>query len=135
MNKNLILIIASAIFFICCQAQPALQKTEFPNNKAIKFRIITTPIKLLDSNRIEPSQTLVEVYIDQNIKSGFEKLSYEDWIKLLSDENTDWAANLFLYDFYKRDASYLEVRKGRKFWKRCCKESEVVFWKKKLQRD
>lgn len=128
MKKPVILNILLIFFCINIYAQSFKQK-KIINNKTLSFKVIRTPTKILDSNKVELSQTLIKVYFKKGIEKKIKGLQFEEWISLLSDEDTDWAANLCLYDIYKRDASFLKIDKGRSYWKKCCKENDLAFWK------
>ena len=134
MKKNILLTIILGIFFIPCNSQSNAQVKKIFSNKSIKFRVIHTPTKLLDSNKIEISQTLIEVYLPKSSLKKIESLKLTDWIELLSDVNTDWATCLYLYDRYKRDASQLDIKGGRKFWVRCCKKHDIIYWEEALSK-
>ena len=101
-------------------------------NDSFKFTIIRISPKFIDSNRIEPSITIVESSISKRDKEKIENLKYSDWFKLLTNEKTDWATNLYLYEIYRRDASIFENVKDIKSWRFCCKKEDLDFWRKTL---
>lgn len=59
-------------------------------------------------------------------------LSREQWLGLLDDENTDWAANLILYDIYSH-AGLGFYRTTREDWVVSRKEKDKAWWKKTLK--
>lgn len=101
-------------------------------NDSFNFRIIRTSSKILDSNRIELSAVLIESMISKMDKEKIANLKYSDWLRLLNNEKTDWAANLYLYEIYRRDASIFENIKSIERWRVCCKKEDVDFWRKTL---
>ena len=57
-------------------------------------------------------------------------INKEEWIKLLLNNKTDWAANLILYDLYKKNAVVFNtVIKSRKDWINVSKDTDVSYWK------
>ena len=67
-----------------------------------------------------------------NNRKKLKKVKINDWMVLLESKNTDWAANLYLYSLFKRDATQFEVVKTKEEWRNCCKEKDLEFWKKNL---
>jgi hypothetical protein len=76
--------------------------------------------------------SLVKSILSGSDKKRAGKLRNSDWIKLLTDEKTDWATNLYLYDINRKEASVFEVINTDVNWRKCCKEKDVAFWKDKF---
>jgi hypothetical protein len=102
-------------------------------NDSLKYNLFRPNLKLVDSNVVEISPTRVEVVLRNADRKKLENLKRSEWIKLLSDEKTDWAANIFLYDITKKDASTFEVVQNKEAWRKCCKANDLDFWKKTLK--
>jgi len=62
-------------------------------------------------------------------------LSKEEWMFLLSDKTTDWAANLVLYHLFKKEAfdfAYSNI-KDRTAWLIKKKyQDDILYWKEYL---
>lgn len=128
-NKGMFFISLLVITTTYSWGQKVSQRLIGITNKSIKFRIIKTPTIILDSARVNLSQTLVDVVLSKSSEERVKKLKAEDWISLLSNSSTDWAANLCLYEIYKRDAVLLRADRGRGYWVNCCKEKDIVYWR------
>ena len=58
----------------------------------------------------------------------------DEWIELLLNNKTDWAANLILYDLYERNAVVFNtVIKSRKDWVTVSKDTDVSYWEEFLR--
>lgn len=87
---------------------------------------------LTDTSNKNPGSLYLKVKSPEAIKDSLKKLSNENVIELLTDSTTDWATNLFLYDFYKKDAFlYFVVIQTRKDWLPT-KDCEIKYWRKRL---
>jgi len=114
-----------------CQPVTLIKKL---NNDSIKFTILKTQTKLLDSNKVSLSQEFIKVKLSDSEKRKFRKMKPAQWLILLNDDKTDWAANLCLYDLYKKDAAVFKIVRTREQWRKCCKEQDIIFWSKELNK-
>jgi hypothetical protein len=129
-KRNLI-----SIFFLFYFTTVFGQNKSLINNATIQYSELRTGFKLIDSNKVELAQYFIEVELSDSLRNEIKKLAYKDWIALLCDVNTDWAANLCLYDLYKRDAVVARLfLKKRSEWIKCCKAKEIEYWKSHLPR-
>ncbi|PSL34553.1 hypothetical protein CLV42_102125 [Chitinophaga ginsengisoli] len=71
------------------------------NNETVSYHISIIGAKF-KNGRMEPTQYLVRVDKLANDSSLIKKMTPEKWIKALNDPDTDWAANLLLYELYKK---------------------------------
>lgn len=106
------------------------QKLNFPfKNKSIKYSILLVSHGMPLTNngyRIEIECTPSQRKLLKNIRA-------DDWIILLDDSTTDWAANLALYEICGREAStYYSPIKTINDWLHL-KKTEVKYWKKYLK--
>lgn len=108
------------------------QKFEI-SNKHIKYEIVSVGSKLIN-NRLSPSKYLIEVNIPESKKKTIRRLDKKKWLSLLNNNKTDWAANLLLYEFYKKDAVlYIDIITSKTKWVALQKKKDVTYWKKKLR--
>jgi hypothetical protein len=57
------------------------------------------------------------------------RMKKAEWMELIKDSTTDWAANLCLYALYKKDASQLvDIPDPVQYWRSCCKEADQTYW-------
>jgi hypothetical protein len=134
MFKILTLVILLYAPIESCLGQEGTVKNKFINN-SINYRIIISPTMLLDSNRIEISRTLVKVVLSKSQRNKIKKFSYEEWIVLLKNNYSDWAANLCLYDIFERDASFFNDVDSRDIWIKRSKSADVTYWEDYLRKN
>lgn len=107
----------------------------FIYNDSIHYRFGYVGMKFIDDKTIEPSKYIVVINLSKNEKERVVALKKNDWLKLLSNSKTDWAANLLLYNLYKRNAiEYYVNIKNRNIWILLNKKKEEIrYWKKMLK--
>ena len=103
------------------------------NNRSFTFQILRTSTRFVDTDKLEVSQSLIKVNMPEKMKREMLKLKRGDWINLLLNDSTDWIANLCLYEIYKKDATSFEIVKNKEDWRKCCKDGDVVFWRRELK--
>lgn len=104
------------------------------SNKNIKYGAIRISSKFLDSNKFEPSRTYITVDLAQSTRHIITKFTYDEWMNLLNDSTTDWAANLCLYNIFKRDAEFFSLWQTREKWLNLgyFKKNEIKYWQNNL---
>ena len=111
------------------------KKTKFLSNESIRFEILKESLQLIDTNMISPAKYFIKVDLSAKQRKILMSLSKQDWLKLLQDSKSDWAANLALYDVYLRDAILFNtVLKDKEVWKLSAKEKDVSYWNLYLKR-
>jgi hypothetical protein len=61
------------------------------------------------------------------------KYKYEDWMAMLSDEKTDWGANLILYWIYAIECkNYAFWIQSRETWVMDQRKIDIEYWKRTL---
>ncbi len=55
-----------------------------------------------------------------------------EWLSLLNDETTDYAANILLHYIYNREAIALLYNRSIKDWRDGMKEDDILYWDKTL---
>ena len=108
------------------------------NNNTIKYsyRSTTTKIEVANSknNTFPVEIILIQVQLAPEIRNRVLKFSYNEWMNLLGDKATDWAANLCLYDIYQKDAMNIELLSDKYRWARCCRSTDIAYWRTTLPR-
>jgi hypothetical protein len=124
-----------ALFYVTFVAQCNGQGNEqFIQNDSIQYTLAYVGSQLLDNNQLIPSKWIIVVGIRSKQEKIVKAMKRDEWIRLLSDSNTDWAANLILYALYRKDAVlYNSVIKSRKDWVNLDRDKDVTYWKKILR--
>jgi hypothetical protein len=81
-----------------------------------------------------PVMYFIRVNLSTEERKVCKEITNDDWLKMLKKDNTDWIANLILYDLYKKDAiSYVGEMKSRDEWIiKKQKQEDIEFWTEKL---
>jgi hypothetical protein len=110
-----------------------LQERSWPeykiDNAPIKFVTYRTSLQFYDFDRATPSEFRVYVQITDSIKKEFKTICKDEWLRLLQDEKTDWAANPILYDIYEKEAIKFRIQPNRLDWVNRHKAKEIEYWR------
>jgi hypothetical protein len=109
-------------------------KATFVNNKTIKFHVVRKSMELIDTNMIVPSKYFIRVELNNKQRSVIKNYTSADWMKLLNNVQSDWAANLILYEMHERDAFlFWSVVKNKERWRLSAKEEDIKYWNEHLK--
>ena len=115
----------------CKREKNITNELSFINNRRINFSIkkvaCDTCFPIFDvgyrvSVKLTPKQKILVV----RMKRG-------EWLSLLNDETTDYAANILLYYIYNRDAIVLLYNRSIREWRAAMKEDDILYWEQKLK--
>ncbi|MDB5221574.1 MAG: signal recognition particle [Chitinophagaceae bacterium] len=106
----------------------------FINNDSVKFSFHFISPSLLDKHRI-PSQHIVRVELSKEKRIKAKELKRADWMRLLNDTTSDWAANLILYDLFRKDATLYwgTDNISRFYWLYLFRKDDLKYWKRFLK--
>ena len=129
--KKIFFIINLFLFYSTAYSQSTVS---FINNDSMKFSYRFISPSILDKDYV-PSQYIIRVKISGEQRNMVKDFKREYWIRLLNDKATDWAANLILYDLYRKDATILEGTnlKSRSDWVLQFKKDDITYWEKCLK--
>ena len=139
MKFNLVILGFLIMATSSCCAQKTHSKREkiitnelsFINNKRVNFSIkkvaCDTCFPIFDvgyrvSVKLTPKQDSIIV-----------RMKRREWLSLLNDETTDYAANILLYYIYNRDAIVLLYNRSIREWRAAMKEDDILYWEKRLK--
>jgi hypothetical protein len=123
------------VFSFCSiQVKSQTKNVYVPGNSSIKFVVVRKSSELTSDSTFIPVTYLIKTNISNKERELVKKINKKRWIKFLTNEKTDWAANLILYDINKKDAiSYASVIKNREDWLIVGKSKDLEYWEKKLK--
>jgi hypothetical protein len=112
------------------------QSPAFIHNDSLSFVVLRKSGELLDNGGYKPISYSIRVKISKEQREICKQISNDQWLGLLQDEKTDWAANLILYDLFEKDAlTYLNTYKSRSVWiKLGQRDADIKYWKERLIR-
>jgi hypothetical protein len=117
-----------SLFFFTIVQQTFSQT--FISNDSVKFSVLRKSSVFIGKGKIEPAVYRIKVHIADTLLNECLNFSKEKWIKLLSDDKADWAANLILYQIHKRNAVSFLASPDMRYWKLRKKKFEINYWKK-----
>lgn len=110
-----------------CQQNPVFDQI---NNDTIDWHVFHIAPTFWDGRCWGPFY-VIRIEKSPAMQTLINQMSAEEWIHALENPKTDWAANLLLYELFRKDALvYIHAEKER--WPIITKEVEVQFWRQKL---
>lgn len=121
------------ILLIWLSIRSNAQDSSVISNSTIKYGVGRAAVPIDSTGYIVISSNyIIQVEIADSIKMALSKLSREQWLQYLQNPKTDWAANLLLYDLYKKDA-LLFVTRTREEWLIRLKNEDIGYWNRTLK--
>ncbi len=103
------------------------------NNDDLEYDMLLKAASIDDSlKEMTPSMFFVELELTEEQLSVVKSISNNKWLDLLTNESTDFAANLTLHYLFEKDAISL-YRIKREDWLIAEKEKDIDYWKNYLQ--
>ncbi len=127
------------LFFlsIICNSQEFISQSsdllQLIRNEDLKFTIWYISPVFNDSEIIVEPNIVIHVSLPQSIKRQLVNISRKEWISLLENKKSDWAANLILYEIYEKNALLFEYVKKRENWVGVHQREDIEYWKQKLK--
>ena len=115
----------------CKREKNITNELSFINNRRINFSI-----KKVACDRCFPIFDIgyrVRVKLTPKQDSIIVRMKRREWLSLLNDETTDYAANILLYYIYNRDAIVLLYNRSIREWRAAMKEDDISYWEQKLK--
>ena len=98
-------------------------------NSTIQYNFIRTSMRLIGKDSLVPSKYIITVGLTSKKKQTLKKLSKDEWLNLLNNPDTDWAANILLYSLSEKDALvFFAVIKTKPDWDKCCRTDDIKYW-------
>ena len=103
----------------------------FINNRTIKYNIL-----LVACDTCAPIHDIgyrVRISLSAKEDSIIKHISKRQWLSLLNDKKTDFAANLLLYQLYEREAIMFLQIKDASDWRLAMKDDDLYYWRRTLK--
>lgn len=103
----------------------------FINNRTIKYNIL-----LVACDTCAPIHDIgyrVLISLSAKEDSIIKHISKRQWLSMLNDKKTDFAANLLLYRLYEREAIVLLHYNNAPEWRQAMKENDLHYWQQTLK--
>ena len=105
--------------------------TKFIDNRTIKYNIM-----LVACDTCAPIHDIgyrVIISLSAKEDSIIKHISKGQWLSMLNDKKTDFAANLLLYRLYEREAIVLLHYNNAPEWRQAMKENDLHYWQQTLK--
>lgn len=132
-NMKLLLIpFACALAVIHAHGQNA-EINEYVKNEAIRFDVLNTAPDF--ENGVYYSGYVIVVNSLDSVGKGLIKdIKRDQWLSLLRNDQSDWAANIILYSLYKKRASiFWTAVKTRQDWIKKSRKDDLNYWESFLK--
>ena len=135
-----VILIVQIMFILSCSAQKTSNERErdlyvnelsFINNRSLNFSI-----KRVASDSCFPIIDIgyrIRVKLTPKQDSLIRKLKKRQWINMLNNNTTDYAANILLYYIHNRDATVLLYNRSLKDWRDGMKNEDILYWNETLK--
>lgn len=103
----------------------------FINNRTIKYNIL-----LVACDTCAPIHDIgyrVIISLSAKEDSIIKHISKRQWLSMLNDKKTDFAANLLLYQLYEREAIMFLQIKDAADWRLSLKDDDLYYWRRTLK--
>ena len=103
----------------------------FINNRTIKYNIL-----LVACDTCAPIHDIgyrVRISLSAKEDSIIKHISKGQWLSMLNDKKTDFAANLLLYQLYEREAIMFLQIKDASDWRLAMKDDDLYYWRRTLK--
>lgn len=103
----------------------------FINNRTIKYNIL-----LIACDTCAPIHDIgyrVRISLSAKEDSIIKHISKRQWLSMLNDKKTDFAANLLLYQLYEREAIMFLQIKDASDWRLAMKDDDLYYWRRTLK--
>lgn len=103
----------------------------FIDNRTIKYNIM-----LVACDTCAPIHDIgyrVIISLSAKEDSIIKHISKGQWLSMLNDKKTDFAANLLLYRLYEREAIVLLHYNNAPEWRQAMKENDLHYWQQTLK--
>lgn len=135
MNKIPVLLMILTVYCKTVFSQmDSIRASILLNNDSIQYDIL---MKTPDARTMKTDPIIhryVIVKMSKQVRQFFIRENVNFWMPYLTDDRSDWAANLILYCIYKKDAEQLEyLYTDRRKWLRV-KPSDINYWREYLSK-
>ena len=103
------------------------------DNNSIKFIVMKTSVDYINDSTFTSSSKIIYVTnFTRDHKNNLKTFAKEQWLSVLQNPEFDWAANLLLYELYRKDAMRFRNVKTREDWLKKYYLDDLKYWKAKL---
>lgn len=123
--------ISFLIFFLLCTKFVLAQSDiQWINNDSIRFGVGLVRSEMQPNGTYSDPKFVVNIKLDEKKRKQIKLISKENWLTLLLNNNTDWAANLLLYYLYSKNAiKFTNTIKSKEKWKELGQQSQdIEYW-------
>ena len=140
--KALVYSLLSLLLFVAFSCHKRNGNTHLPHAKTpayvpfIDNRTIKYNIMLVACDTCAPIHDIgyrVQISLSAKEDSIIKHISKRQWLSMLNDKKTDFAANLLLYQLYEREAIVFLDIKDASDWRLSLKDDDLYYWRRTLK--
>lgn len=140
--KALVYSLLSLLLFVAFSCHKRNGNTHLPHAKTpayvpfIDNRTIKYNIMLVACDTCAPIHDIgyrVRISLSAKEDSIIKHISKRQWLSMLNDKKTDFAANLLLYQLYEREAIMFLQIKDASDWRLAMKDDDLYYWRRTLK--
>ena len=140
--KALVYSLLSLLLFVAFSCHKRNGNTHLPHAKTpayvpfINTRTIKYNILLVACDTCAPIHDIgyrVRISLSAKEDSIIKHISKRQWLSMLNDKKTDFAANLLLYQLYEREAIMFLQIKDASDWRLSLKDDDLYYWRRTLK--
>lgn len=130
--KSILVSIICALPFKYAKGQNT-DVNKYVRNDAIRFDVINTAPDF-ENGIYYSGYVLVLNGLDSVGKSLVRDIKKDQWLSLLQNDQSDWAANIILYSLYKKRAAiFWTAVKTRQDWIEKSRKDDLAYWQSFLK--
>lgn len=140
--KAIVYSLLSLLLFVAFSCHKRNGNTHLPRAKTpacvpfIDNRTIKYDITLVACDTCAPIHDIgyrVRISLSAKEDSIIKHITKRQWLSMLNDKKTDFAANLLLYRLYARDAIVFLHIKDAPDWRLSLKDDDLYYWRRTLK--
>jgi len=102
----------------------------FINNSTIKYDIVLAACDTCAPIRNIGFRVILQLH--KNQYKAIQNINAKEWLRLLNQKSTDFAANIILYSIYDKDATVITAFATPEKWRRALKDDDLKYWQSVL---
>ena len=115
-------------FYLTGYCQDTICKLKITNEE-ISFVIFRNGMDFTTDTKPKSNMVIETNIKDTVLWKQLKSFTAEQWLCLLNNPKSDWAANLILYQVYEKEAILFTMYKKREDWIRYRKNEDIAYWK------
>jgi hypothetical protein len=132
-NMKIAVFIVACMLYVKQTSGQINEVNKFINNDSIKFDLVMT-MPDFENGIYHSDYALIVNSLDSAERVIVQSLNKNQWVQLLKNSKSDWAANIILYSMYKKSAGIFRAAvKTRDSWIENSRQADIDYWQSFLK--